>query len=175
MASLWRKQNGIWYISYRENGKQQARSLRTNDRREALQLKRAIELNLGASRPVFLKVTDKPPETSRNPKLDEFWNEFQRWALDNRSPSTVEEYENWFTQITEFTGARRLGDITSHDIQAFRSAISKQGKSKPRGIGVAKTSINSALKTLHSIWYHAIKLDLFTGENPVSVNGGREV
>jgi hypothetical protein len=137
MACLWRKENGIWCVTYRENGKQRARSLRTKNRREALQLKSAIELNLASGQSVFLKVTDEPPEATKNPKLDEFWSDFYRWALENRTPSTIEEYKNWFTQISEFTGARRLGDITSVDIHAFKSAISKQGKCKRRSRSVA--------------------------------------
>jgi hypothetical protein len=36
MASLWqRKKTGVWYVTYRENGKQRARFLRTKDKREA--------------------------------------------------------------------------------------------------------------------------------------------
>ena len=34
---------------------------------------------------------------------------------------------------------------------SYRSATSNQGKNKPKGVGIAKTSVNSALKTLRSI------------------------
>lgn len=44
MATLWQKsKNGVWYITYRTNAKQVARSLRTCSRREAIRLRQEIE------------------------------------------------------------------------------------------------------------------------------------
>ncbi len=45
MASLWRKKGiGIGCITYREDGKHRVRSLRTTDKREAIWLRRAVDI-----------------------------------------------------------------------------------------------------------------------------------
>ena len=44
----------------------------------------------------------------------------------------------------------------------------RQGKRKRKGVGLNPVSINNGLKTLQSIWNHAIRLGLYTGENPVT-------
>ena len=91
MASLWQKKTGMWCVTYRENGKQRARSLRTKDKREALKLKRAIETMLEERGAVALHASDQPQPEKKNPTLDEFWSEFLPWAAGHRSQSTVEK------------------------------------------------------------------------------------
>lgn len=168
MASLWQKKSGTWCVTFRENGRQHVRSLRTKDKREALKLKRAVETTLEEHGKVVLRVSDRPEAEHKNPTLDEFWDQFLRWANTNRSRRTVDEYRIWFNQIKEFSGACRLGDITSIEIEEFKAALTKQGKRKPNGVGLEKLSINNGIKTLMAIWSHAIKLNLYTGENPVA-------
>ena len=166
MACLWQKQSGIWCITYRENGKQRVRSLRTKSKREALKLQREIESLLTEDRPVEVAVKEKPKTRPRNPTMDEFWEDFLPWAKAHRAANTVEEYENWFTQFREFTGIERLGDASRVDVEEFKAKLRRQGKCKPNGVGLGKVSVNNALKTLKSIWNHARKLELYSGENP---------
>ena len=166
MASLWQKRGGTWCVTYRDRGKQRVRSLRTKDRREALKLKRAIETSLDDNGSVVLEVCDRPKQETKNPTMDDFWESFMRWAHCNRAARTVEEYGNWFRQLREFTGAERLGDVTNKDIEDFKIALTKQGKRTPKGVGLERTSINNALKTIATIWNQAIRLKLYTGENP---------
>ena len=169
MASMWQKRkHGVWFITYRENGKQRVRSLRTKDRREAQRLKRTIETMLDGGAAVTLNVSERMVPEDKDPLLDEFWISFNAWAIENRAARTVEEYKNWFTQLREFTKAERLGEIKRKDIEAFKAALTKQGKHKAEGVGLDRSSINNALKTFKSIWNHAIKLELFSGENPVA-------
>ncbi len=168
MASLWQKKSGLWCIVYRENGKRQVRSLKTRDKREALKLARAVESTLYERGRVALHVSDRPKPQSRDPLLDEFWADFVRRVAPNRSPRTMEEYTNWFTQLRDHVKAEELGGITREDIEIFREALAEQGKRKRKGTGLQAVSINNALKTLNAIWNHAIKLGLFTGENPVA-------
>ncbi len=169
MASLWKKkQSGLWCITYRENGKQRVRSLRTKNKREALKLKREIETILEDEGELVLNVSDKPKSEHKNPRIDEFWIQFKDWASQNRSRSAAEEYRNWFKQLTEFTEAEHMGDITPAKIEEFKTARAIQGKNTRKGVGLKKQSINDGLKTLNSIWNHAIKLGLYTGENPVA-------
>lgn len=113
----------------------------------------------------MVDVTDRDPDSSCNPEIREFWDTFQNWAVTHRSRATLQEYSTWFEQITAFTGARFLGDINCRDVEAFKSRLLLQGMKKRSGLEYA--SINNALKTLSSIYNHAIKLGLFTGENPV--------
>jgi hypothetical protein len=78
MASLWqRKKTGVWYVTYRENGKQRARSLRTEDKRESLKLKPAIEAMLDERGAVAFHVSDRPQAERKSP----------RWTSSGRSSS----------------------------------------------------------------------------------------
>ena len=167
MASIHRKsKNGTWYITYREHGRQKHRSLGTRSLRKAQSLKREIEQLIEEAGRAELVVTERPPARRKNPTVSEFWESFLPWAEAHRSPSTVEEYQNWFTQFREFKGIQRLGDATRQDVEQFKARLRRQGKRKPRGVGLDKVSVNNALKTLKSIWNHARKLDLYSGENP---------
>ena len=96
MACLWQKKNGTWCVTYRENGKQRARSLRTKEKREALKLKRAIETMLDERGAVSLQITDRPKSKQKNPTLDEFWQDFSKWTATLRDRTTVGEYSVWF-------------------------------------------------------------------------------
>jgi integrase len=167
MASLWkRKKDGRWCVSYWENGKQYVRSLRTTSRREALQLKRAIEVALVEGRSVVVNVEEAPEAAEKNPTFEEFWEQFKSWATIHRSASAIEEYGVWFRRIKESGGFRRLGDIAPRHVEALKASLARQGKKKAKGIGLKAASINNGLKTLQSIWNHAIKLDLYSGKNP---------
>ncbi len=169
MATLWRKtKSGVWYITYRVNGKQVARSLRTRSKREAVRLRQEIEALLSERKPVSLRVAEAEDSEARNPRCGEFWESFSAWALVHRLRSVLEGYEVWFHQLVEYTGARRLGDISRRDIESFKAKLLRQGKRKPEGVGLDPVSINGALKTLQAIWGHAIRLGLYTGENPVA-------
>ncbi|MCL4218982.1 MAG: tyrosine-type recombinase/integrase, partial [Candidatus Hydrogenedentes bacterium] len=169
MSTLWQKtKNGTWYVSYRDNGRQKVRSLKTCSRRTALKLRDEFDALLKEGLNVNVVVSPTTPSLTKNPSIDMFWTSLSTWLETHRSPSTVEEYKNWFNQITEFTQAKYLGDIAASDIEAFKISLLRQGKLKPKGTGLKKTSINDALKSLEAIWNHAIKLGLFTGENPAS-------
>lgn len=169
MASLWqKKKTGLWCVTYREHGRRRTRSLRTREKREALKLKRAIETMLEERGTMVLTVSDRPKPKEKNPTVDAFWQPFLRWAEMNRSRQAITEYRGWFIQLMDFTKAERMGDITSVDIEDFKTALRKQGKRKPKGVGLQKTSVNNALKTISAMWNHGIKLDLFTGENPAA-------
>ena len=139
MASLWQKEkSGIWYVTYREENKQKVRSLRKKKRTEALRLVRSIDSVLEEDGAVSINVTSGIPTPEQDPPLDEFWLEFRQFAERHRAPNTVKEYENWFTQLREFSGAGRLGDISPQTIEAFKRALLKQGKHKGKGVGLGQ-------------------------------------
>ena len=168
MATLWQKsKNGVWYITYRVNGRQVARSLRTHSKREAVRLRQEIEGLLTEQHPITVRIAQADESEECNPYCHEFWAGFSEWARVHRSPAALEEYDNWFKQLIEHTGAQRLGDITRRHIESFKAKLLRQGKRKPKGVGLEPVSINNGLKSLQAIWNHAIRLGLYTGENPV--------
>ena len=167
MASIHRKtKKGTWYITYRQDGRQRHRSLHTKNGRLALQLKKEIELVLQDDESAEPVVTESPKEAPKDPLLEHFWEQFLPWATAHRSPSTIEEYQNWFKQFAEFTRIERLGDATRSDAESFKAKLLRQGKNKPKGTGLDKVSVNNALKTLRATWNHAGKLGLYSGKNP---------
>jgi len=169
MACIHQKtKGGTWYITYRQADGQKHRSLSTRSRRQALRLKTEIEHMLDSNGSTDLIVMERAKADPKNPDVDEFWPRFLKWAEDHRAPSTIEEYQNWFVQFRKFAGIRRLGDATRADFEAFKTKLTRQGRKKPRGVGLDRASINNALKTLNAIWNHAIKLGLYSGDNPVA-------
>lgn len=167
MASIHQKaQGGTWYVSYRQEGKLKHRSLATTSERKALELKREIELLLEERGIAEVVVSERPRPELKNPLVEEFWESFSTWAQGHRASSTIEAYTMWLDQFKEHSGLARLGDAARSDVESFKAKLLRQGKGKPRGVGLDKASINNALKTLKSIWNHAKKLDLYSGENP---------
>lgn len=167
MASIHRKsKTGTWYITYWQDGKQKHRSLGTQSERKARRLQREIELTLQDTGYADVVITERPRSEFKNPKADEFWTQFSEWAQTHRSKSAVEEYRAWFTQFVEFAKLDRLGDATPAQVEAFKTKLLSQGKRKPKGVGLQKLSINNALRTLKTVWNHARKLNLYSGENP---------
>ncbi|NUM55761.1 MAG: site-specific integrase [Candidatus Hydrogenedentes bacterium] len=167
MANIHQKsKSGVWYISYRQGGILKHRSLGTKSAAEARRLKREIELKAEFKPSVEFVIVERPKADVKNPTLDAFWTDFLRWATEHRSRNAVDEYTNWFRQFREFTKIERLGDATVDQVREFKTRIRTQGKGKPEGTGLCETSVNSALKTLRSIWNHAIRLNKYTGPNP---------
>ena len=169
MASIHQKtKTGVWYISYLQEGKLRHRSLGTRIHSEAKRLKKEIELKTETSPEAEFVVIKRPKTITKNPLVEEFWQEFMKWAIKYRTRSTIEEYTVWFRQFTEFTQIERLGDVTLDKIRAFKDKLEAQGKRKPEGVGLSNQSINSALRTLRTIWNHARKQELYSGDNPFS-------
>lgn len=98
MSSIWQKPSGIWCITYREDGRQRVRSLRTRNKQAARRLQRQIDDIIEQRNPLSFRVSAAPIATS-DPTIDDFWQQLKTWAAENRSAKTVQEYENWF-----FTG-----------------------------------------------------------------------
>ena len=164
MASIWQQPSGIWCITYRKNGKQVVRSLKTKSKRDALRLKAAIESELTAKASFTVGViTSKPKRVEKNPTTDEFWTAFSAWAMLNRTRPTVAEYKVWFEQFVAFTQIERLGDVTAKHIEDFKAKLLTGGQKKKTGL--TKRSVNNALRTLSSICNLAGKLEIFSGEN----------
>lgn len=167
MASIHqRKKGGIWYVSFCQDGKQRQRSLGTKNAREARRLLKEIEYRLECAPETEFYIAERPKTEAINPTADEFWQAFHTWAKEHRSRSAVDEYKTWFQRFKEFAGMDRLGDATRQDVERFKASLMAQGLRTPKGVGLAPTSVNSAIKALRSIWNHGAKLGLYNGDNP---------
>lgn len=167
MASIYqRSKGGVWYISYRQDGRQRHRSLGTKNPREARRLLKEIEFRLESAPETEFFISERPKSEIVNPTVDEFWQAFSTWAMEHRSRSAVDEYRTWFKRFTEFAALERVGDAKRTDVERFKVSLMAQGIRTPKGVGLAPTSVNGAIKALRSIWNHGAKLGLHTGDNP---------
>ena len=72
--------------------------------------------------------------------------------------------KRYWNQLTAYTKARRLGDITQRKVESFKAKLKRKGAS---GKPLADQSVNDVLLHLQAIFNHATKLKLFDGDNPV--------
>ena len=150
------KQGRYWHWKYQLDGETRWESLKVESKREALLLrqKRIAEYHENA---------DRFSKTNLNPRLDDFEQTYFRWAEDHKRPKTLEIERNFWQQLRDFTGARRLKDIKRQHVERFKQRLKRKGM---RGKPLKDESINDALRHLQAIFNHAIKLKLFDGENP---------
>ncbi|GEM_PF-1789667 len=140
MATLWQKsKNGVWYITYRANGKQVARSLRTCSKRETVRLRREIEGLLAEQGTVSVRISEADDTEERNPTCDKFWTAFTEWTRVHRPSSAQKEYASWFTQLIEHTGSRRLGDVRRSS-RSTRAPTASRHVHRRRSARVAMTA-----------------------------------
>jgi len=55
-----------------------------------------------------------------NPGIDDFWGSYMRWGKDKKRPRAIERNAIFWNQLTEFTRATRVGDISRRDIEVAR-------------------------------------------------------
>jgi len=76
-----KKSSGVWCLTYRENGKQKVRSLRTTNKREATKLQREIEGLLAKGKTIEILADEKSAEEEKNPAALDFWK--RGYALES--------------------------------------------------------------------------------------------
>jgi integrase len=151
------KRGNMFHAKWRDpDGKQRMRSLRTSKEREARRALREIELILEDEESVHVVIQDKPQR--ENPTIEEFWDWYLPWLQTNRRARTVECYSAWWKQFIRLIRPERLGDVTKADIERFIHHKLEQG--------VKKSTVNSALTELQTIYNMAIKYGRYDGENP---------
>jgi integrase len=167
MASLWqKKRSGTWYISYRLGRRQTTRSLKTNNKSEAIRRKLALELTLAERNALALQQSETAKEEKARLTFEKFWEELHEWALLHRAPATIGEYDTWLRQFKGFVKVQTPDEVTRKHVEDFKAALSKQGVNKPKGVGLNPVSINNGLKCLQSVWSIGIKQGLLTNGNP---------
>lgn len=93
-----------------------------------------------------------------NPDIEIFWRKYLEWAEQHKRPSSIEATRISWQHLLDHTGAGRLGDITTEDVESFKHARRKRGNSP--------VSINDYLRDINAVFNRAIKQGWFTGLNP---------
>lgn len=152
------KRGQVWWWKYQLDGETQWESLKVKAKRDAelVRQQRMADYHQGSGAFIREKL---------NPTIDDFERDYFAWAEQNKRKSTIAIEKNYWGQLKEFTGAKRLGNIRHQDVEAFKSKLKRTGMRKK---ALADESINDALRHLQAIFNHAVKLKLFTGENPVA-------
>ncbi len=151
------KRGRVWWWKYRLDKRTEWESLGVERKRDAEFVRQERIAEYRRDTGSFLR-------ESRNPEVEEFEREYFAWAEQHKRESTIAIEKNYWRQLLEFTGAKRLGDVRPRDIERFKSILKRKGM---RGRPLADESINDALRHLQAIYNHALKLGLFNGTNPV--------
>ena len=151
------KREKKWSWKYRVDGEIRWESLKVESKREAELVRQQRIAQYHQDREKFI-------QEGLNPTVEEFEAEYFAWAETHKRPSTRTMERQFWQQLIDFTGARRLGDIKKRDIERLKSSLKVAGK---KGKPLADRSVNAVLRHLQSMFNHAVALDLFNGVNPV--------
>jgi len=66
--------------------------------------------------PTYVRISPK------NPKVEDFWEKYLAWAEQHRAENTVAIHTYFWTMLIEFTKAKRMGDITREQVEAFKAS-----------------------------------------------------
>lgn len=152
MASLYKRRNTYW-IAYYAHGRLIRESLKTSNKQLALREKQAREAEL-------LDPHRRAP-IARNLRVDDFWKAYlEQHALPRKRSASIQRTEIVWRQLLEFTGAKRVSDITPDSIRNFMVWRKSKGNSD--------STLNNARRELNALFNRGIKLGLISGPNPVA-------
>jgi integrase len=100
----------------------------------------------------------------KNPSLEQFEKEYFKWAAENKRPRSVEAEAYSWAYLKDYVAPVKMGDVTPQKLERLKSQLLKSGK---RGKPLSKKSINNILTDLHTIYQHAIRMKVFSGQNPL--------
>lgn len=154
MAWLQRRNNGVWYIMWRDSeGKKHARSLKKahlTDRQKEIALASFDEE----------KAMRKKAKKRKDPTPDQFWKVYWPTAVTHKADNSLSQESYTWKQFLEEFKPRTMGAVTRHQIEEFKARWKAAGK-RPK-------TINNFL-TLARAWYNAaIHLEIYDGPNPFS-------
>ena len=92
--------------------------------------------------------------------LDDLWVMYCAWAETNRRDNTRAIQGFAWTKLLEFTGAKRIGDLTPDLLEQFKFKC-LQKKLSP-------CTANIYLKSLQGVFKFAIENGLYSGKNPIA-------
>ncbi|OAQ21031.1 tyrosine-type recombinase/integrase [Thermosulfurimonas dismutans] len=153
LMHLWRRENGIYYIVWRDrDGRQRMRSTRTRDKALARRIFNQFKRQWLAGKLV---------ELDRGPKVPfgRFVEEFLRWAESTLKPATSETYRHALKHALEVFGASRtLDSIRSRDLDALLVHLRQKG--------LSPVSVNKVFRHLKAAFSKAVEWS-YLRENPV--------
>ena len=149
MVSLFRR-GSTWWVTYQAGSRQVRRSLGTDNRRIALDLKAQVERRL------FLGEPEAPEKRS----LADYLEEYRGSSRARKRPRT---HATDMARLEDFVGAIDsdcLGDVTTADVSRFLDR-------KVNRDGIGPTTLLRYREILHAFFQHARRLG-YVRENPVS-------
>ena len=150
--NLIKRNNGIYYIVWRENGRQKWKSLRTRDKSIARRLYNQFKKAYLAGR--IIKLDD-----TGNITMKQYAQEYFDWLSMTREAGTYEQYRIAWEKLFAITGNILLKDLTRRHIDLFVQDQQRKGN-KP-------VTINKDLRSLKAILYKAVEWG-YLRENPLS-------
>jgi len=152
------KRGRYWHWRYRMDGEQRCRSLEVTQLAEARRIRQSLIAEHNESPSKFSR---KPAD----PSPGEFWEAFEPWCRDNKRKATADGDRRAWRDLIAFTKPRRVGDITSRQIQRFKAHL----KNPPPGdTPVSEATVNRTLRHLKAVFNQGIRLGLLRGPNPVT-------
>lgn len=149
MVSLFRR-GSTWWVTYQAGSRQVRRSLATDNRRIALDLKLQVERRLLLGE----------PEAPEKRSLAEYLEEYRASSQARKRPRT---HATDMARLEDFVGALNcdcLGDATTADVSRFLDR-------KVNRDGIGTTTVLRYREILHAFFEHARRLG-YVRENPVS-------
>ncbi len=143
MPSLYKRSNGIYYYSFKEDGKWKCRS--TGQRQKPAALKELVSFQ---------------PRQASKPKvtLQAFIKDFLSYAESTYSASTLSMYRGILLRFSIFIGDKLLTSITAKDIDLYRTSRLKE---------ISPVSVNIELRTLRAAFYTALRWKLVDFPSPI--------
>lgn len=142
---LSKRDNGIWYIRYYEDGKERWKSTGTKKRSDA-----ALALTAWRKGPA-----DPEPECVADPVAAELFDVYAKAMANQLSPKTLEAREwAWNRSRTAFA-PRVLSDITQDLVRAHRASYKGN-----------EVTYNSWLRNMRTMYKQLAELGLYSGECP---------
>jgi len=101
--------------------------------------------------------------------FSDIWDDFYEYAKVNKK-SHRDDYFRYKKHISPVFGKRLIREITSDDIEAFKSKLldSGNGSGTGKGKGLSNQSVCHVLGIMRTVFNKAIKSKKFSGKNPVS-------
>ena len=141
MASLIKRNNGYYYVIYREGGRQRWMSTHARDEKDAMAYFESIK----ASLPCNCQI-----------RLEDLRQQILKYANLNFKDGTVALYKAAFKKLIACWGNRPLRFVSALDVETFKEFLIKH---------VTKVTANDYLRTLKTAFNIAIRLN-FAESNP---------
>src|SRR5208283_2564906 len=142
MPTLFRRENGVYYIVYSIDGKRKWKSTLSTEKH--LAIKALMNFNKLLS------------NSSRRILLSRFIDDFLASATSNYSRGTIGIYKQSLTKFLSVIGDRWLGSITPKHIDIYKTERLKC---------LSNVTLNIELRTLRAAFYTAVRWKLLA-ENP---------